>query len=333
MENGALCLVKGNREMDKCTSNTLKGILIILIVIGHNYLLAKNIDGLYEYLYSFHVMLFFILPWFYKRKTISVHNSVSRCVKLYMYYLVFFVIQIILYNLLIEQNFSLKESIYAFFRGGHYALKAVTGYQYLWFLPSFCISMIFYDIYVYHNAYLSKIGQTLFNILAFIVVLVFIIVPYQKCNALIQGLYFASMSVVTVILYNHIFRHLNKVVPILLFVIMSILVYIEPTRAYIIPLMPFIAFIALWNVGEWLSKRSQIFATIGKLSLLIYLIHPLVFQFLIRIIPTLSNTNQIIYGMVILICTLVVTIIVSWIIDQILSKLFGKNAIKSSKTS
>ena len=59
--------------------------------------------------------------------------------------------------------------------------------------------------------------------------------------------------------------------------------------------MPFIAFFALWNVGEWLSNHSQTFAAIGKLSLLIYLIHPLVFQFLIRVIPKFTN-NQIVYG-------------------------------------
>lgn len=331
MVDSNLYIVKGDRELDKNISNTLKGILIILIVIGHNSILTRSIDGLFEYLYSFHVMLFFILPWFYKRKPSNIHQTVNRSVKLYLYYIVFFILQVVLYNILIEHNFSLTESVYAFLRGGHHALKVVTGYEYLWFLPCFCISMIVYDIF----CHLPKKGQIIFNILAIIVVLIFINIRYQGCNALIQGVYFASLGAVSVMLYNYVFRYLNKSVPMLLFVIMSLCVFIKPIQTtyviYIVQFMPFIAFFALWNAGEWLSKRSKAFAAIGKLSLLIYLIHPLVFQFLIRVIPTLTN-NQILYGIIILIATLVITIIASWVIDKMLSKLQRKNTIKLSKT-
>lgn len=82
-----LYIVNGERELDKNISNTLKGILIILIVIGHNSILTKNIDGLFSYLYSFHVMLFFILPWFYKKQPSNIHQSIRRSVKLYLYLL------------------------------------------------------------------------------------------------------------------------------------------------------------------------------------------------------------------------------------------------------
>ena len=152
---------------------------------------------------------------------------------------------------------------------------------------------------------------------------------------MIQGVYFASLGAVSVMLYNYVFRYLNKSVSMLLFVIMSLFVFIKPIQTtyiiYIVQFMPFIAFFALWNAGEWLSKRSKAFAAIGKLSLLIYLIHPLVFQFLIRVIPTLTN-NQILYGIIILIATLVITIIATWIIDKMLSKLQRKSTIKLSKT-
>lgn len=113
---------------------------------------------------------------------------------------------------------------------------------------------------------------------------------------------------------------------------MSVLLFIKPIHTYIVPLMPFIAFFALWNVGEWLSNHSQTFAAIGKLSLLIYLIHPLVFQFLIRVIPKFTH-NQIVYGVIILIATLVITIIASCVVDRIFSKLSRKDTIKLTKTA
>lgn len=50
-------------------SNIIKGILILLIVLGHNHFLM---DGEYVrlqiQLYKFHVIEFFILPFFYKMK-------------------------------------------------------------------------------------------------------------------------------------------------------------------------------------------------------------------------------------------------------------------------
>lgn len=327
MVDGNLYIVKGERKLDKNISNTIKGVLIILIVIGHNSILTKSIDGMFSYLYSFHVMIFFILPWFYKRNPSNIHISISRSAKLYLYYIIVFVVQVVLYNILIEHNFSLIGSLYVFFRGGHHALKMVTGYEYLWFLPCFCISMIVYDIF----CNLSQNGKIIFNILAIIVVLIFINIRYQACNALIQGVYFASMGAVSVMIYNYVVRYVNKYVSILLFITMSALLFLKPIHSYIVPLMPFIAFFALWNVGEWLSKRIKIFAVIGKLSLFIYLIHPLVFQFLIRVIP-MPIDNQIVYGIIILIATLVITIIASCVVDKMLSKLSRENTIKLSKT-
>ena len=55
-------------------SNIIKGILILLIVLGHNHFLM---DGEYVrlqiQLYKFHVIEFFILPFFYKMKPERYH--------------------------------------------------------------------------------------------------------------------------------------------------------------------------------------------------------------------------------------------------------------------
>ena len=54
--------------IDRNQSETIKGILILLIVFGHNHVLCPNteIGGMMDYLYLFHIAGFFILPFFYK---------------------------------------------------------------------------------------------------------------------------------------------------------------------------------------------------------------------------------------------------------------------------
>ena len=50
--------------IDRNQSETIKGILILLIVFGHNHVLCPNteIGGMMDYLYLFHIAGFFILP-------------------------------------------------------------------------------------------------------------------------------------------------------------------------------------------------------------------------------------------------------------------------------
>lgn len=48
----------GISSISRDTSNIMKGALILLIVIGHNTVLTNNVSGLFDYLYSFHVLIF-----------------------------------------------------------------------------------------------------------------------------------------------------------------------------------------------------------------------------------------------------------------------------------
>ena len=57
-----------NLYIDRDTSSVIKGVLIILIVIGHNKVLCSTDNKGADYLYLFHVICFFILPFFYDIK-------------------------------------------------------------------------------------------------------------------------------------------------------------------------------------------------------------------------------------------------------------------------
>ena len=65
-----------NLYIDRDTSSVIKGVLIILIVIGHNKVLCSTDNKGADYLYLFHVICFFILPFFYDiKKEITVKLS------------------------------------------------------------------------------------------------------------------------------------------------------------------------------------------------------------------------------------------------------------------
>ena len=57
-----------NLYIDRDTSSVIKGVLIILIVMGHNKVLCSTDNKGADYLYLFHVICFFILPFFYDTK-------------------------------------------------------------------------------------------------------------------------------------------------------------------------------------------------------------------------------------------------------------------------
>ncbi len=316
-------LLKKERNIDKNVSSKIKGVLILLIILGHNSVLTQSKPEIISYLYSFHVILFFILPWFYiNSNKPTLRKSIKRCVKLYSYYTLFFIIQVIGYNLLIESNFDLINCIRAFVVGGHYTLKAVTGYQYLWFMPAFCVSMLIHDIYV-----CVPINKRFYvNLIALIVVIIFTQLRYQDNNALIQGIFFAAISIVAIQVYNHIYKYINKMTSIVIFIIASILICIDFTYPYITPIMPFIAFFAIWDICSLYDKCSEWLVKLGSLSLLIYLIHPLVFQFLIRIIPCINS--QLFFGGCLLILTIIISVVTSYVIDVVIIKRNWKRIIR-----
>lgn len=320
-----LLLLKEERTLDKNVSSRMKGVLILLIILGHNSVLTKCVPGLFSYLYSFHVILFFILPWFYNHNKPTLRKSLKRCAKLYGYYTLFFVIQIVAYNVLIENNFSLENSLHAFVVGGHHALKVVTGYEYLWFIPAFCVSMLMCDLYLC----VPVRRRVYINILALIIVCVFTQLRYQDYNALIQGVFFAAIGIIATIMYNRVFVYVNKTVSIILVIIASAIFVITPFDSCVALIMPFIAFFALWNICELYGSRGKWIARIGSLSMLIYLIHPLIFQLLIRVIPSIAN--QLLYGVCILVLTIAISVPVSYFINKEIIKRHCKGVFRGTR--
>ena len=298
----------GISSITRDTSEIMKGILILLIILGHNTILINNISGLFDYLYSFHVLTFFILPWFYTTK-FSWNSTIRRSTKLWFWYLAFFVVQVVFYNLLFDTTFSFSETIKAFFLGGHTLLKGVTGYMYLWFMPAFFFSMLVRDLYTIAN----KPSRIAMIIASIGIVAFFAFHSYTNYIAIIQGVFFAALGIVASQLTLPT-KNSHRALVVLLFVVCSVLMFIDATKGFVHPFTPFVAFFAIWSIIEWLKKYMNWLQSLGKLSMFIYLTHPLIFQFLLRVVP--NNYSQVTYGIIILLLTILISVIVSWCMQK-----------------
>ena len=304
----------GISSIARDTSDIMKGILALLIILGHNSILTHNIAGLYDYLYSFHVLIFFILPWFYTAEPPTIAKITKRSGKIWFWYITFFIIQAILYNLLFKTTFSPLEAIKAIFLGGHTLLKGVTGYMYLWFMPAFFFSMLVRDAYTIA----PKKNRYAMIAISLIVVTIFAFYSYTNQIALIQGIYFAGLGIIASLLKLPK-RKIERWLIVLLFAICSALIFAPSIKDIIYPFMPFIAFLALWSIIEADKKYLRWLIPIGQISMFIYLTHPLIFQLLLRIVP--DYYSSIAYGLIIFALTTIMSIIVSWCIQKVIKSI------------
>ncbi len=291
------------------TSDIMKGILALLIILGHNSILTHNIAGLYDYLYSFHVLIFFILPWFYTAEPPTIAKIAKRSGKIWFWYLAFFVVQVVFYNLLFDTTFSFCETLKAFFLGGHTLLKGVTGYMYLWFMPAFFFSMLVRDVYTIAN----KPSRIAMIIASIGIVAFFAFHAYTDYIAIVQGIFFAALGI-TASLLSLPKKNLYRWVIVAIFAVCSVLMFIDATKGFVRPFMPYIAFLALWSIIEFGKKCLNWFQHLGKLSMFIYLTHPLVFQFLLRIVP--NHYTPITYGFIIFTLTIIISFSASWCMQK-----------------
>lgn len=130
-----------NCYLSKDSSDAVKGLLIILIVFGHNHVLAPNTEngGLMSYLYHFHVVSFFILPFFYQKSSVfdlrKILDIIIRCFVPYFWtcLLCWLVFSVFNHTYLFG-----VEHVIAFINGTQTPLNKCFGFIFPWFLPAFC---------------------------------------------------------------------------------------------------------------------------------------------------------------------------------------------------
>ena len=126
-------------NLSKQDSSSIKGLLTILIIIGHNHIIAPQSSPLMAYLYTFHVVCFFILPCLYgNRKELTINNIGNIIYRNWIPYMIFFAFSFGVFTLLEGKHPNAAGVFSAFITGSQKLLKENVGFFFLWFLPTFC---------------------------------------------------------------------------------------------------------------------------------------------------------------------------------------------------
>ena len=122
-----------------------KGIGIILVVFGHNWIVLHEKDELFRIIFSFHVPLFFFISGIFLRESIQYRSFLlSRTDSLLKPYFVVLVILGALPLLVgITTQGTVDPALLAYFAGMFYGTGATIAWAPMWFLPHLFLSTAF----------------------------------------------------------------------------------------------------------------------------------------------------------------------------------------------
>lgn len=321
-----------NNYLSRDESTAIKGLLIFLIILGHNAVLTQSVKSIMPFLYLFHVKLFFIIPFLYKVKTNTFKVSLEKnFIRLYYPYLIFFIFLSILYyftskvindphqiakNLLSIQDNEILFFFNTILTGNPYLIDYFTGYQFLWFLP------VMFSLNIVKNQLQdNKTARAIILALGFIFYIVFYsitltpeLTKIQFCTMLFSpfaiaqavAMYFLGY-VCSKILLNTKYNKVINIVGTILFVALSVfLVYNLSINHHFIKesslgaiyrfAMPFLAMGIVYTFKEKISK-VRVFRALGEVSLPLYIFSTLictVFYLIFKKIDAITPLNGII---------------------------------------
>lgn len=289
-------------------SSAIKGVLMLLIMLGHNHILAPIGGQLFCYLYNFHIFGFFILPFLYNKKlSLDIKLVYNNFVKTWIPYIVFFLFCYLTYHILILKNkIDIIEILYGIFNANERTIKDVAGFGFLWFLPAYfsmsLYMMLFANPNKYNYIFIFAVGIILNYNLNFTIDHLFSTIPF----ALIQGFYYFNFGFLTKLLLDNIpkIQYLGALV----FFIISVLFWYSRINSapYVFPIS---GILFIYSLSKLLSK-IPLLIKIGTYSFPIYLIHVIIYNFLERILP-----NDILFGCFDFLMTLAISMLIAyWIV-------------------
>lgn len=312
-------------------SNAIKGLLILLIALGHNSILSFAWDGCEpveayfhrNWLYQFHVYVFFMLPFIYNEQPYRKGNLRKYAVRMLWPY--FWICLICLaVSVLIGAPFNGWANLAWTLVSGNINLLGINiGAQFPWFLMTMFALMLLKDLYYslsrsFIRYLLVGIGISLW-ILAWSIGYTLPITmesPFSIASAwlllpvCLSGLWLAKranlqkslwwfalvfLSLTTLLwCYYYLFKvHTVGVNLLFLFV------------------MPISAFLLLLSVRNWLAK-SKLLIALGKMSLPIYLYHVLIYNAFLMAVKHFHCPPQWADGIAVYVATIAVSYLGAW---------------------
>lgn len=303
-------------------SASLKGLLIFLIVLGHNSLFCNAIEGFQSFIYCFHVQCFFVLPFLYPSKLLSGSSIRDLFFKLYWPFITIFILYSIVFKIVApyippqgyayfisDNDDGILNFIRTIFTGNWFMIEFFSGFQYLWFLPVMFSCLVWKQI-VEHAAICRKntivILLMALSLLCYVMFFVFMYsAPYglDINHSILQFSLFACLQGLGILLISYIIRTICERykdgqlwVWMLLFCVslfLYIITYCNDTTIWMLRgVMPIIVFVILFGLRKQFSSLSFL-KRLGEQSFLIYLIHPIFCKVFLMLTPEYLSTNWI----------------------------------------
>lgn len=312
------------KTISKQSTNNIKGILIILIIIGHLSLLSSELRYI---LYSFHVIIFFLLPFLYIETSVSINEIKKLFKRVYIPFFIFYLTSFILYNIFyLHQTIEFNEFILGLIVANSNSLDQYIGIKAYWFLPAYIIIILFLLIYNSSSKRLKIITFLFFLISHFIISML----QQNALQSLPYNLYivfylFSLGLIFKYLYYRYDLLSLNFFYSFLGFLFCSFIVY-GNKYDIAIPIIPnfidspflflshdFLIFFAFLFLLKISTINNNIIQYFGITSIAIYTIHPLVIQGL----KLFLETDNLISNIIIFILTIAITLLIIKALDKL----------------
>lgn len=324
-----------NISISQEASNAIKGLLIALVVLGHNSILCRVWDGCtttaplfhWRWLYTFHVYCFFLLPSIYNKFPYRKGNLRKYALRLLYPYAWICAICVVLSLFVMGNPFKGWTNLaQAMIWGSDKLLDENMGLNFPWFLPAMFMLLLMKDFYYSAGERLKKIfvGS---GVLLWVVVIVtgvkFSTLGTYVPFALVPALRLLPVCLLCVWLTGKIdFTIKSRWGLAIVFTLLSILLWcfyhydIRPGRMVFYFVTPVSAFLLLLSIRDYLAK-SRLLVALGKMSLPIYLYHVIVFNGLLIAVKHFHCPPTLIDGMIVLFITLAVSYLGAWLTTRI----------------
>lgn len=324
--------------LSKEESLSIKGLLILLIILAHNSLLCTR-DGdssdFYiwrNWLYTFHIQSFFILPFLYGDKKVLSWKLLCKTIlhdglKLLTPYMWITAICIIIRCIFIPNPINWDKIIIAFIIGSQWLVSQAIGFHFLWFLPTFFTATVIKRFF-FSNDTRGKLLLTIIGLLVWIwdiLGLPWGFLSYLPFNPIAAIKYsFVGMTVRIVLDKSTISakRIVHTTFVIALFAISSILFLLiapEPSKLPLVftifsLLMPFSFGLLLVVCCSGLGQFRWLHF-FGKNSLQLYLFHVIVYNTLLHfLLPT--QMNRLNLGTILFVLTVAICMLLAILLEH-----------------
>lgn len=306
--------------------DVLKGIGIILVVIGHVY----SNRTVFNWLYSFHMPLFFLAAgWVYKEKSVLI--DIKRRIQTIVIPYFSFGLLVLLYWQVIERRFrnsdtSFMDSLLGLFSGCYDNLDFNV---HLWFLPCFFVTVAFFNILV-------NLGGRKFAYIAVVLMsLVYVVLPMPELPWGINRVFkYIGFYAVGVFLAGRKTKIADRnvgtgVAAVVLLTVNFFLSLYNLTTGLMWFVTALIGVTAMILISQFINE-NKILQYFGRISLIVLCIHGPVYRIVVKIvsIPLHMGTDavrgNILLAMIVVAITMIICSVAYEVVVRIAPLMIGK---------